>query len=240
MSRNSHHLTGLRIGRQNLAQSDPNLGSCCGRDGIVTTRTNIAFRKRPHGTKIPITPMENPQRTSKSYFFPMGKLLLHYTRSQLRCVSPENDECDVTEVDVVFIPPYSMSNTIIRAHMEYSRSSTYGPSGLRYSLQPISINQDPELRNALDRCNFPKLKNLFLTGRARPTDMILDRYSEHAVTLLEVRLIFVSCRCRLKIFRQATLQTFATRIPCSSDLSEHKMMLDFLLDQASIPSWALM
>ena len=137
--------------------------------------------------------MENPQRTSKSYILPIGKLLVRYTRSQLCYVSPENDECDVTEVDVVFIPPYLISNTIIRAQMEYSRSSTYGPSGLRYSLRPISINQDPELWEALHWCNAPKLKNLFLTGRARPTDMIVDCDSEHAVTLLEVKSIIVSC-----------------------------------------------
>ena len=193
MSRNFHHRTGLRIRQPALAQSDSNLGSCCGRDGIVTTRTNTAFKKRHHGTKIPITPTETPERTSKSYNFPMGKLLVRYKRSHLCCVSPVNDECDVTEVDVVFIPPYFMSNTIIRAHMEFSRSSTYRPPGPSYSLQPISINQDPELRNALDRCNVPKLKNLFLTGRARPTDMILDCGSEHAVTLLEVRSIIVSC-----------------------------------------------
>ena len=193
MSRNFHHLTGLGIRQHALAQSDPNLGSGCGRDGIVTTRTNIAFKKRHHGTKIPITPMENPQRTSKSYIFPMGKLLVHYKRSHLCCVSPENDECGVTEVNVVFIPPYFMSNTMIHAHMDYSRSSTYRPPGPRYSLQPISINQDPELWDALYWCNVPKLKNLFLTGRARPTDMILDRGSEHAVTLLEVRSIIVSC-----------------------------------------------
>ena len=193
MSRNFHHLTGLRIRQYALAQNDPNLESCCGLDGIVTTRTNIAFQKRHHGIKIPITPMENPQRTSKSYIFPMGKLLVHYTRSHLCCVSPENDECGVTEVDVVFIPPYFMSNTIIRAHMEYSRSSTYRPPGPSYSLQPISINQDPELWNALNRRNVPRLKNLFLTGRARPTDMILGRGSEHAVTLLEVRSMIVNC-----------------------------------------------
>lgn len=193
MSRNSHHLTGLRIGRQTLAQSDPNLGSCCGRDGIVTTRTNVAFKKRHHGTTIPITPMENAQRTSKSYIFPMGKLLVRYTRSQLCYVSPENDECGVTEFEVVFIPPYYMSNTMIHAHMKYSCSSTYRPPGPSYSLQPISINQDPELRKAIRWCNVPKLKNLFLTGRARPTDMILDRGSEHAVNLLEVRSIIVSC-----------------------------------------------
>lgn len=81
---------------------------------------------------------------------------------------------------------------MIHAHMKYSRSSTYCPPGPRYSLQPVTINQDPELRDALDLCNVPKLKNLFLTGRARPTDMILDRGSEHAVTLLEVRSITVS------------------------------------------------
>ena len=39
-----------------------------------------------------------------------------------------------------------------------------------------------------------------------------------------------------EIFRQATLEMFALRIPSSSDLSEHKMLLDFLLDRASIPS----
>ena len=85
-----------------------------------------------------------------------------------------------------------MSNTMIRAHMKYSLSSTYRPPGPTYSLQPISINQDPELLNALNRYNVPKLKNLFLTGRARPTDLILDGGSEHAVTLLEVRSIIAS------------------------------------------------
>ena len=193
MSRNFHHLTRLRIRQHALAQSNTNLGSSCGHDGVMTTRTNIAFKKRHHSTKIPITSMEDPQRTSKSYIFPMGKLLAHCKRSHLCCVSPENDECGVTEVDVVFIPPYFMSNTMIRAYMQYSRSSTYCPPGPRYSLQPISINQDPELWDALDRCSVSKLKKLFSTGRARPTDMILGRGSEHAVTLLEVRSIIVSC-----------------------------------------------
>lgn len=137
--------------------------------------------------------MENPQGSSKSYNFPLGKLLVHYKRSRPSCVWPENDECGFTEVDVVFIPPYFMSNTMIRAHMKYSRSSTYRPPGPSYSLQPISINQDPELWNALFWCNVPKLKNLFLTSRARPTDMILDCGSEHTVTLLEVRSTIVSC-----------------------------------------------
>ena len=192
MSRNFHHHAGLRTRQHVLAQSDPNLGSCCGHDGIMTTRTNIAFKKRHHGTKIPITSMENPQRTSKSYNFPMGKLLVHCKRSHLCCVSPENDECGVTEVDMVFIPPYFMSNTMIRARMKYSRSSTCCPPGPTYSLNPVSINQEPELCDALYWCNVPKLKNLFSTGRARPTDMILGRGSEHAVTLLEVRSMIVS------------------------------------------------
>ena len=191
MSRNFHNLAGLRTRQHALAQGDPNLGSCCGRDGIVTTRTNIALEKRHHGTKIPITSMENPQRTSKSYIFPMGKLLVHYKKLHLCSVSPENDECGVTEVDVVFIPPYVISNTMIRARMKYSRSSTCSPPGPTYSLNPVSINQDPELWDALHWCNVPKLKNLFSTGRARPTDMILDGVSEHAVTLLEVGSIIV-------------------------------------------------
>ena len=191
MSRNFHRLTGLRIRHHAPAQSDLSLGSCCGCDRIATTRPNRSFQQQHHETSIPIIPMESPHRTSRSYSFPAGKLLVHYTTSHYRCASPENGECGVTEVDMVFIPPWFMSNTIIRAHMEYSRSPTYRPPGPAYSLDPITINQDPELRSALLRCNVPKLKELFWAGRARPKDMILDRDSEHAVTLVEVRLIIL-------------------------------------------------
>lgn len=118
---------------------------------------------------------------------------MHYTRSYPRYASPENDEYGVTEVDAVFIPPWFISNTMMRAHIGYSCSPTYSPPEPAYSLHPISINQDPELWQALDTYDVPKLKRLFLTGRGRPTDMILTRGSEHAVTLLEVRSNIVIC-----------------------------------------------
>ena len=152
----------------------------------MNTRTNTACKKRHHGTQTPITGIENAQRTCKSYEFPIGKLLVHCTRSHPRCVSPYNNQHGATEVDVIFIPAWYISNSMIHAHIEYPHSPTYRLPGPVYSLRPITINQDPELGDALDGCDVPKLKDLFLTGRARPSDMILDYGSTHAVTLLEV------------------------------------------------------
>ncbi|KAL8784623.1 MAG: hypothetical protein Q9195_008972 [Heterodermia aff. obscurata] len=157
--------------------------------------------------------------TSRFYSFPAGKLLVQYTTSHDRCASPENGDCGVTEVDMIFIPPWFMSNTIIRAHMGYSHSPTYRPPRPTYSLDTITINQDPELWSALMGFNVPKLKELFWAGRARPTDMILGPDSEHPITLVE-----------------ATLQRFVSVIPCSFALYRHKILLDFLLDRAPISS----
>ena len=197
MSHDSHRFTGLDTRQPALARSDPNLGSWRGRCGIVTTPTHMAFKKRHHRTQIPFAPIETTQRTCKSYNFPIGKLLMRCTRSHPRRVSANNDEHGVTEVDVVFIPAWFISNSMIRAHIEYPHSPTHLLPGPVYSLQTISINQDPELRDALGRCDVPKLQDLFSTGRARPSDMILDHGSEYAVTLLDARLIIFSCRYRL-------------------------------------------
>ena len=193
MSHDFHLRTGPNTRQRALARSDPNLGSWGDRGRIWTTRTNMDFKKRHHGTRIPMAPTETAQRICKSYNSPMGKLLVHCTRSHPRCVSPNNDEDGITKVNMVFIPAWFISNSMIRAHIQYPHSPTLLLPGPVCSLQPISINQDPELRVALGRCDVPKLQNLFSTGRARPSDMILDHGSEHAITLLEARLIIVGC-----------------------------------------------
>lgn len=195
MSPNSHPLTGLRTRQHAFRREDSDLDSWYDRDGTVITRTTRASKTRNEvalATQIPVTPVEQPHKTTKVYNFLMGKLVVHCTKSHFRRVSPEEDEWRVTNVDAKFIPPWFLSNTMIRARMEYYHSSTYRPPGPTYSLRPISINQDPDLLRALLSCDILKLRDLFSMNRARPTDMILDRGSANAITLLEVRIRFLS------------------------------------------------
>ena len=195
MSRNPHRLTDLKTSQPSSLWSDPKSDSY--HNGTGATGTNTSFQRRHYRFKSPMIQMEHSQRTSKSYHLPIGKLIVHYARSPLRHVSTGNEESEVTKVDVVFIPPWFMSNTVIRAHMKYFQSTTSYLLEPIYSLRPVSINQDPELRHAIECFDISKLKDLFSTGRARPTDMILGHRSEHAVTLLEVRSADLCCRCRL-------------------------------------------
>lgn len=157
-------------------------------NGIVATRTNKAYGAQKKGAlaaEILMTPVEKSHKT-KIYAFPIGKLLVRYGRSRLRHTSREEDERWITRVETVFIPPRFLSNTMIRAGIECSHTSTYSQLAPTYSLQPISVNRDPELFEALYTCDLSRLKSLFLMNYARLTDMIIDYKSGNAITLLEV------------------------------------------------------
>ncbi|KAL9608265.1 MAG: hypothetical protein Q9167_006889 [Letrouitia subvulpina] len=189
MSLNLHPLTGLRTRQHAFRRGDSDPESWYDRDGTVDTRISRASKTRNEvalATKTPIMPIEEPYKMTKIYVFPIGKLLVHHTKPRSHRVSPEDDEWRVTKIDAVFIPPWFLSNTMIRAHMRYYHSSTYRSPEPTYTLQPISINQDPDLEDALWRCDTPKLRDLFSMNRARPTDMVLDRGSENVITLLEI------------------------------------------------------
>lgn len=201
MSLDFRHHTGLRSQQRNFFRSDPGLESWHDRVGIVAARTRRAsatLNQDALGPGISIKTVQESYKNTKVYTLPTGKLFVDYTTSRLHHTSPEGDEWVVTRVDTVFIPPWFLSNTMIRAHIECSGLSTYGQPGPTYSLQPISVNQDPELLKALYTCDVPRLRNLFSTNRARPTDMIIEHGSGDAITLLEVRSVVVNYRRRLK------------------------------------------
>lgn len=203
MSLEFRYHTGLKSRSRISSRSDSGLQSWHDRIGIVAARTCRVSGTRnqdPLALEIPTMPVEESFVETKVFVLPMGKLFVQYIRSRFHTNSPEGDEWRVTRVDTIFIPPWFLSNTMIRAHIESSHSSTHcvrpGPT---YSLQPILINQNPELLKALYMCDIPQLRNLFSTSRARPTDMIMDYDSGDAVTLLEVRLVVINYRRRLRL-----------------------------------------
>lgn len=65
-----------------------------------------------------------------------------------------------------FAPPWWVSDTVIRVAMN---------SSMGFSVRRSEINLNPRLLECLRACDIEGLKDLFSRGKAKPTDLVLDR-----------------------------------------------------------------
>lgn len=98
----------------------------------------------------------------------------------------ETDEAQDTRVEIAFVPPQWMSNVLFRCLFGSFYGRAHGRLGPVLSITPVSVHQNFQLFEALCSYDVPQLRDLFETGQARPSDMILFPTSCDPITLLEV------------------------------------------------------
>ncbi len=143
---------------------------------VSTPRSYTGSRRRHHGGAYQTVTVYH------KYNFCVGQLLVQKFES-----AKTDRTCD-TNFEIEFVPPWWMSNIILRCSITKSQDTACGRLGPVLSLTPISINQNPDLLKALYGCDVSQLKTLFTAYSARPTDMIIDPQFSDCVTLIEVGL----------------------------------------------------
>jgi hypothetical protein len=95
----------------------------------------------------------------------------------------------VNRLKLSFLPPYWLSRTAFLVNIDIPGQCIFTNKGLRVSLQLTTVNQSPELLEAI--YNFDPLspRQLFESGQARPTDTVMDLTINKPITLLEVNLL---------------------------------------------------
>ncbi len=123
--------------------------------------------------------------------FGVGQLSVQIAKLRSTHRAVETDQAYDNSFELEFVPPWWLSNTLLRCSLADSRDAFHNHMGPVLSITPVSINRDPSLLEALYRCDISHLKHLFTTNSARPTDTVLDPRFGDSVTLIEVGLRFL-------------------------------------------------
>ena len=122
----------------------------------------------------------------KAFDFGLGLLSVKAFRNRPLNQSSRVHGRDNLRLKVSFLPPSWMSRTALRATIDVPGQSFLSNSWPSIILQPVTINQNPNLLEALHCLDLVKLRHLFETKQARPTDMIMDLELNEPVPLGEV------------------------------------------------------
>lgn len=122
-----------------------------------------------------------------------GRLFIEITETKNTDITGNHTKNRLKKRTMTFLPPSWLSNTMLRIDAKDNLQSFDVKPALTWSIQPMSINQNPRLLEALSWCDIRQLKDLFLANQARPTDMIFDNITEQPITLLEVSIPNFSC-----------------------------------------------
>jgi hypothetical protein len=161
----------------------------------LPSRTDLKRRRddRVHGPES--TKAATVREIFRSYCLPLGQLSIRSIETRSSRISDDTDGASDARVEVTFVPPQWLSNTLLRCNFNNFHCTAHGHPPPLFSLTPITINQSRQLSAALFSCDVSQLKYLFQNGLARPTDMIIDPFYHDPVTLLEV------CNSSLDQFR---------------------------------------
>lgn len=91
-----------------------------------------------------------------------------------------------TKLRISFLAPFWLSQTAFLAKIHLASQPAISRLEPILRLQPMAVNQNPELLEALRYLDTSKLIQVFKENKARPTDMVMDFATNEPLSLLDV------------------------------------------------------
>ena len=115
-----------------------------------------------------------------SYRMPIGLLKIHLNESrQSKGSAGSNPQvCTESAIAIQFVPPRWLSNFAINYSMKLNHDLISGQWRWGATLNPLTVNYNPFFINAVKSLDVEGVRRAFSEGLARPTDYILDRFSD--------------------------------------------------------------
>ncbi|MCJ1432871.1 hypothetical protein MMC27_002229 [Xylographa pallens] len=113
--------------------------------------------------------------TVHNYVLPFGHIHVQVSRKSLP--SPSGETIDaaskISQVSFNFVPPRWLSNMAIRSTFDILKNAEADLPGLKFKMNPILVNRNPLVVEAIEILDVAALRQLFTTGLARPSDHVI-------------------------------------------------------------------